>query len=124
MQWIKHTNSSMAWHSIFGESLPKKTSIDMAILRGNTILIRAFGPLEGMTYPEKWSKNSFNSFEFEILINDVNSVHVENYFLFGYFTLWADLPNITVEAENGCLLKCQAKSLSIVNIRGFYDEQI
>ena len=114
----------MAWHSIFGESLPKKTSIDMAVLRGNTILIRAFGPIEGMTYPEKWNKNGFNSFEFEILINNVDVVHIENYLLSGYFTLSVDLPNITVEAGNGCLLKCQAKGLSIINIRGFYDEQI
>ena len=95
----------------------------MAIFRGNSISIRAFGPIKGMTYPEKWDRNKFNAFEFEILITDVSTIHSENCFLFGNFSLVATLPNITIEAQNGCLLKIQAKSLTIINIRGFYDEQ-
>lgn len=123
VHWIKDIDGGMAWRSIFGESLPKETKIDMAVLRGNTILIRAFGPLEGMLYPDKWDRNGFNSFEFEICIQGVDAICAKNYCLFGGFAISGSLPDITIETEGGCLFKCQAQGLSILNIHGFYDEQ-
>lgn len=123
MQWINKINNP-TWKSIFGESTPKETNIDMVILRGKTILIRAFAPIDGMTYPHKWDTNGFNSFDFEILINETSNIYVENYLILGSFDISADLPNITIKVKNGCTIKCQAKSLSIININGFYDERI
>lgn len=123
MQWIKDVSGGMAWRSIFGESLPKETKIDMAVLRGDTVLMRVFGPLEGMLYPDKWDRNGFNSFEFEVFMQGVDAICVENYCLFGGFSLSVKLSDITIKTDGGCLFKCQAKSLSIINIGGFYDEQ-
>lgn len=110
MQWVKDINGGMAWCSIFGEFLPKETKIDMAVLRGNTVLIRVFGPLEGMLYPDKWDKNGFNSFEFEIFMQGVEAVCAENYCLFGGFSLSVNLPDITIETDGGVCLSVKRKT--------------
>ncbi|WP_143518052.1 hypothetical protein [Pseudomonas sp. PIC25] len=124
MNWLDAIENKKTWNSIFGESLPTETRINIVLLRGDSVSIRAFGPLEGMTYPEKWDKKGFNAFEFEVLLHGVDMISSENNHLFGKFSILINIPEIIIETETGCLFRCHAKGASILNIDGFYDEQV
>ena len=76
--WTNYISDKKQWLAIFGDGYaPTDLNISYAILRDNAITLKLFSRLKDNSYPDKWIKNEYNEFSFDLIINNATTLEVE-----------------------------------------------
>jgi hypothetical protein len=125
--WTNYISDKKQWLAIFGNSYaPADLNISHAILRDNAITLKLFSRLEGNSYPDKWIKNEYNEYSFDLIINNVTALEIRNFNLYGQLELQINKKNsdfeITATINSACNFKCSASGIFISNIKAYNND--
>jgi hypothetical protein len=125
--WTSLISNKKQWSSIFGDNYtPKKLEISYAIFKDNSITLKLHNVIEGSEAPDKWLKNGYDEYEFELLLNDVSKVDITNFSFYGSVDLTI-IKNISdndiqIKINNFCKIECKAQSISAINIKAYHND--
>ncbi|PWK26982.1 Imm50 family immunity protein [Pseudomonas sp. OV226] len=125
--WTSLISNKKQWESIFGVNYtPKKLKISYAIFKDNSITLTLYNAIEGNEAPDKWLKNGYNEYEFELLLNNVTNVNITNFSFYGALDLTiiknSTDNDIQIEINNFCKIECKAQSISAINIKAYHND--
>ncbi|MHC3823408.1 MULTISPECIES: Imm50 family immunity protein [unclassified Pseudomonas] len=125
--WIDYISDKKQWLAIFGNNYePADLHISHAIFRDNAITLKLFSHLKGDSYPDKWIKNEYNEYSFDLIINDVKTVEIRNFNLYGKLKLEIKKNNneheIKATVNALCNFTCIASGIFIANIKAYNND--
>ncbi|WP_408980403.1 Imm50 family immunity protein [Pseudomonas sp. B21-051] len=124
--WTSSISNKKQWTSIFGETYsPSSMRTSYVMLDGNSICIKLSSKIE-QAAPKKWLTKNYNEYEFQLYIVDIENFNVENFNFSGTTTLTIEGKSsdykVTIKFENNCVATCQAKNISIANIKAYNND--
>ncbi|MDI3398124.1 hypothetical protein QLG12_07910 [Pseudomonas sp. V88_4] len=124
--WTSAISNKKQWTSIFGEHhLPNNIYVSYAMLDGTSINLNLRCSIEQATAPKKWLKKSYNEYEFNLYIVNIEDFIVENFNFSGSIniSIKQDGPSYKIELgfANSCKAMFSAKNITIANIKAYYN---
>ncbi len=125
--WTNYISDKKQWLAIFGNGYaPTDLNISHAILRDNAITLKLFSRMKDNSYPDKWIKNEYNEFSFDLIINNATTLEVKNFNLCGPLELKINKNNSEFEIKatinSLCNITCKASGIFINNIKAYNND--
>lgn len=125
--WTDFISDKKQWLAIFGNGYtPTNLSISHAIFSDNAITLKLFSHLTGNSYPEKWMKNGYNEYTFDLIINGVTTVEIINFSFYGPLELEIKKHNNNYEIKTTintlCNFACSASAIFTTNIKAYHND--
>jgi hypothetical protein len=125
--WTAFIANNKKWTSIFGDNYtPKNLNISYAILKDHSITLKLNSPLENDKAPLKWIKNGCNEFEFDLLLNHINSIEISKFSFYGPICITIEKKSteheICIKNLKDNILKCTANSVFISNVNAYHND--
>ncbi|MCF4998433.1 hypothetical protein GIW70_16240 [Pseudomonas syringae] len=125
--WTNYISNDKQWPSIFGENYaPKKINISHTLLLDKSVVIKLHCPLENTPCPKKWIEKNYNECEFDLTINGVITMEINNFNIHGSIELkiekTGDDCKIEVTTSNNCKITCEARQVYVSNIKAYNND--
>lgn len=125
--WTDYISEKKQWISIFGNNYaPGNLNISYAIFGANAITLKLFSHIEGSGFPEKWIKNDYNEYSFDLIINNVDAVEITDFNFDGRLQLSIENDNkeykIKIKIGTNCHFACTASGIFVSNIKSYKND--
>ena len=122
--WTSSISNKKQWTSIFGEDYsPTSMRTSYVMLDGNSICLKLCSQVEQAVAPKKWLEKDYNEYEFQPYIINVENFNVENFNFSGPTTITVTQNDsnykVTLGFGNSCTATCNAKNITIANIKAY-----
>lgn len=125
--WTSSISNKKQWTCVFGENYsPSSMRASYVMLDGNSICLRLNSQIEQTAAPKKWLERDYNEFEFQLYLVDVDNFVVKNFNFSGAITITITERDshyhVALEFKNTCIASCQAKNITVANIKAYHHD--
>ncbi|MBC3364826.1 Imm50 family immunity protein [Pseudomonas sp. SWRI154] len=125
--WTDYITNKKKWTSVFGDNYtPEYLSIVYATLMDCSITLKLASPIETNNCPAKWIENGYNEFEFDLLLDQIDSISISKFNFHGSICITiaksTEAHEILLKISDNCVINCIARGISISNIKAYYND--
>ena len=125
--WPYNIQNNAQWIYVFGKNhTPKNINISYAIFENQSMRLKLNSPIEPDHCPSKWIDKGYNEFEFELLLDQVNSITINEFNFSGPICISIKKNKtdheIHLNTLDKCITKCTARGVYISNIKAYHND--
>lgn len=126
--WTDFIANSIKWTSVFGEKYtPRNLRISYAIFKDDSITLKLNSPIEPGKCPGKWIQKGYDEFDFDLLLDHINSITIRHFIFYGPIELSIEQTltsyEVHMKALGHCVISCTVRGAFVSNINAFHNDQ-